>query len=179
MEDHQQIANYMAILLLAVIFISAVQAFLPNKKRKTNTMKKYCLGFMFNKKLTDVLLIEKQKPEWQKGFINGIGGKIEQGENSLDAIIREFREETGIDSNKEDWHYVITMSGDDWQVDVYTSISDSIFYASRKEMEVPLIINIFELDRYNLISNLYWLIPMCLDKQINYTINNNFQNEKS
>jgi 8-oxo-dGTP pyrophosphatase MutT (NUDIX family) len=29
----------------------------------------------------EVLLIEKQKPAWQRGKLNGVGGKIEPGEN--------------------------------------------------------------------------------------------------
>lgn len=124
---------------------------------------------MFNEKLTDVLLINKVKPEWQNGFINGIGGKVEQGENSLNAMVREFREETGIDSNETDWRYVVTMSGDDWRVDVYTAISDMVFYCKDMTDEYPVLIPLDELDGFKLIKNLYWLIPMCLDN-IDYRV---------
>ena len=57
----------------------------------------YVLGFLFNKDLSQVALIRKTKPEWQKGQLNGIGGKIEPGEDPLGAMIREFREETNYD----------------------------------------------------------------------------------
>ena len=40
-------------------------------------MQKYSLGFVFDLPVEKVLLIEKQRPEWQKGKLNGIGGKIE------------------------------------------------------------------------------------------------------
>jgi 8-oxo-dGTP diphosphatase len=42
-----------------------------------------------------LVLIEKQRPEWQAGKCNGVGGKIEPGETDHDAMVREFREETG------------------------------------------------------------------------------------
>jgi len=42
--------------------------------------KTYVAGFMFSPDLENVVLIEKQKPEWQKGKYNAVGGKIEDGE---------------------------------------------------------------------------------------------------
>lgn len=46
----------------------------------------------------EIILIEKQKPEWQKGKYNLIGGKVESGENLEEAARREFFEETGVDN---------------------------------------------------------------------------------
>ena len=43
-------------------------------------MKKYTLGFIFTPALDKVLLVHKISPEWQAGKINGVGGKIEEGE---------------------------------------------------------------------------------------------------
>ena len=48
----------------------------------------YVLGFAFSKSGQMVLLIWKNKPEWQRGKMNGIGGKIELGEHP-DATIGE------------------------------------------------------------------------------------------
>jgi 8-oxo-dGTP diphosphatase len=61
----------------------------------------YVVGFLFNANLSMVALIRKNRPEWQKGKLNGVGGKIEPGESGLDAMIREFKEETG--ATVEDW----------------------------------------------------------------------------
>ena len=43
----------------------------------------------------DVLLVRKDKPEWQKGLLNLPGGKIEEGETDIEAAERELKEETG------------------------------------------------------------------------------------
>lgn len=60
-------------------------------------VKRYVVGFMMNSSLDFVALIRKERPEWQAGKLNGIGGKVEEGENPYDAMYREFREETGVD----------------------------------------------------------------------------------
>jgi len=42
------------------------------------------------------LLVEKDKPEWQKGKLNLPGGKIEPGETAVQCAIRELAEESGL-----------------------------------------------------------------------------------
>ena len=59
-------------------------------------MNKYVLIFAFNED-NHVLMIRKSKrPEHHIGLLNGLGGKIEEGETAGVAAIREFSEETGI-----------------------------------------------------------------------------------
>ena len=43
-----------------------------------------------------ILLVEKDRPEWQKGRFNLVGGHVEQGEGIAEAAVREFAEETGM-----------------------------------------------------------------------------------
>lgn len=134
---------------------------------------KMVVGFMFNENETDVLLIEKQKPIWQFGKFNGIGGKVEIGEKFSEAMIREFAEETGI--IHATWRPVTLIGGTDWEVQVFTCKSDNVFDFKTMEQEKVNLLPLKELDSYNLISNLYWLIPMCLDQlhgEINYDIYN-------
>lgn len=57
--------------------------------------KHYTVGFCFTENLQEVCLIEKCKPAWQKGLLNGVGGKIEDGEAIIDCMEREFEEEAG------------------------------------------------------------------------------------
>lgn len=60
-------------------------------------MNLFTCTFAFSHTGEHVLLIRKARPEWQKGYLNGIGGKFEPGDRSvIDCTIREFREETGL-----------------------------------------------------------------------------------
>ena len=72
-------------------------------------MKKYCVGFAFTPDLTQVALIRKNRPEWQAGSLNGIGGKLEIGELGIDAQVREFAEETGVETKAGDWDHIGVM----------------------------------------------------------------------
>jgi 8-oxo-dGTP diphosphatase len=58
--------------------------------------KHWVVGFVF-KNRDEVTLVMKNRPEWQKGKLNGVGGKIEAGETSAQAMRREFKEEAGAD----------------------------------------------------------------------------------
>lgn len=61
------------------------------------------LGFAITR--GDVLLILKNRPDWQAGKLNGVGGKVEDYDlGPYAAMIREFYEETGIETNPGQWH---------------------------------------------------------------------------
>lgn len=68
---------------------------------------KYVVGFALND--SEVLLIRKARPEIQKGLLNGVGGKIETWESSHEAMVREFREETGADTEIGMWRMFCEM----------------------------------------------------------------------
>lgn len=57
---------------------------------------KYVVGFIIVDK-KEVLLILKNRPAVQVGKLNGIGGKIEENETPLEAMIRETKEESNLD----------------------------------------------------------------------------------
>ena len=40
-------------------------------------------------------VIKKERPVWQAGLLNAIGGHVEKGEYPVEAMQREFLEETG------------------------------------------------------------------------------------
>lgn len=69
------------------------------------------LGFIFDEELENVLLIEKNKPDWQKGKLNGVGGHCEPNESYITSMIRECFEETGIETSKNKWEHLCMMDG--------------------------------------------------------------------
>ena len=126
---------------------------------------RYVVGFMFNQNETAVLLINKLKPEWQKGLYNGVGGKIERGEHPDVAMIREFEEEAGIAHAPWISFAQISDPQESWIVHFYRANTQQVFHAkSMTEEQVCL----FRLDNMpeNILSNLTWLIPMALDRNI-------------
>jgi 8-oxo-dGTP diphosphatase len=60
-------------------------------------LERYVLGFCFEVSLRTVVLIRKTFPAWQAGRLNGLGGRVGDGEELAAAMAREFREESGCD----------------------------------------------------------------------------------
>lgn len=62
-------------------------------------MKKLNVIIVYNKEENKILMCKRAKEPY-KGKYNLVGGKVEQGENEMNAAYRELQEETGI--TKED-----------------------------------------------------------------------------
>lgn len=128
-------------------------------------IKDYCLGFAFN--MSHVLLIEKQKPDWQKGKLNGLGGLIEPRETSMMAMAREFEEECGIKTAPEDWSLFarLDIGLNECRVYCFKAFLD-ITKAKTTTGEKIKLVHIDELQLQARISNLDWLIPLAVDENI-------------
>lgn len=133
-------------------------------------MIRYTVGFMFDDRLEKVLLIEKIKPEWQKGFLNGVGGKLKDVDSSmLHCMIREFKEETRI--NYTDWnHYVTIVKSDIYEVAFYYAVNDIVEYYSQQEEEKLYLIDTAKICRQKTVYNLQWLIPLALDNCVKFPL---------
>lgn len=126
-------------------------------------MKRYVLGFLFDEERRRVALILKNKPEWQAGHLNGIGGKIEANEGNHAAMVREFEEETGV--HFERFSAFAKMYGDDWECFVFRGFdSDALNSVETKTDEIVSIFEIEVLRGHPIISNLNWLIPLAIDE---------------
>lgn len=98
-------------------------------------MKRYCCGFLFNDEMTKVALILKNRPTWQAGYYNGIGGLIEEGEYSGYAMIREFYEETGVVTNYSTWHKVLTLYFSNSEIDFYASNNSELLNSVKSKTD--------------------------------------------
>jgi len=124
-------------------------------------MKEYVAGFLFSDTGYQVALILKNRPDWQAGKFNAIGGRveIENEETPDEAMRREFKEETGIDVT--DWHEFASLQDErGWLVRFYWATGKP-WECKRTTDEQPHVCFVSSLPE-NIIPNLRWLIPMAL-----------------
>lgn len=129
-------------------------------------MKKMVVGFIFNLKGDEVLLIKKTHPDWQKGKLNGLGGHLNGVElDNMDyqgAFVREVKEESGLVIQKSEAKWVARIWGRDFNVPVYAyklkSDLDMINIHSPTDEKVGWY-PAFQLDPKKVIINLTILVP--------------------
>jgi 8-oxo-dGTP diphosphatase len=103
---------------------------IPPEDITTDTRKEYVLGFALTPDKEKVLLITKNRPVWQEGLLNGIGGKVEEyDKDAHHAISREFMEETGITIPPEHWNKYGVMEGKYFYVSLFWCFSEQLHTA--------------------------------------------------
>lgn len=137
------------------------------KKQLEGIPHKYVAGFVFTKDQLQVLLMTKKRPEWQKGMLNGIGGKVEKGETADEAMIREFGEET-VYCPETRWERFATLvgrneDGELFEVKFFRSFGIYAINIPRTDLHDE-ICELYDVDNLpsNVIPNLRYLIPMAL-----------------
>lgn len=132
-------------------------------------MTTFVLGFAFDID-GQVALIRKTKPEWQKGKLNGIGGKVEERELPEEAMEREFFEETGVMLPAIGWRMFATMYSGDHIIHCFTAIvlERGIALTSGEEGDVHWYHARSPGGRPDELPNLTWLIPMALLNDIKH-----------
>lgn len=120
---------------------------------------------VMNHKFDKVLLILKDRPLWQAGKYNGIGGKVEKDEKPFDAMVRECYEECGL--TIEDWKFYLTMNGPGYRIHFYKSFHQKIEQWQKKTSESLAAFPVRQLPE-NLINSNRYLIPMALEKDMVY-----------
>jgi len=118
------------------------------------------VGFAFSDDVTGVLLMTKNRPDWQKGLLNGIGGKIEDGETPAYAMSREAREEAGLEL---EWIHKGVMRGtnDDgsqFECHIFFTYDDAVYDFTQMEDEHLAIYHVNYIPD-NIVPNLEFLIP--------------------
>ncbi len=127
-------------------------------------MKNMVCGFLFNEARTHVvLLLKKTGPPAVVGKWNGVGGKVEEGESSSNAMRREFMEEAGVDIGI--WTHFLELNGGSrhWQVDFYHAFDDEAFKVARQMEEEQISrFAVGCISDIDVVPNLCWIIPMAL-----------------
>lgn len=106
-------------------------------------MKKYTLAFIFNHDLKKVLLIRKNKPVEQAGLLNGVGGKMEDFDQTfLDCIKREVEEETGLVLEKDDFINIGNLTDNEYYiVEIFTAkIEDNLINSFEKMTDEDVVL---------------------------------------
>jgi 8-oxo-dGTP diphosphatase len=127
----------------------------------------YVLGFLFDSGLVSVALIEKQKPEWQKGRFNGVGGKVEEGEVPRVAMSREFHEETGVLLPPEAWTQYAKMTGADgrhFALHIFYAVDAALYDVRTMETEKVIFTSTKAVvqGEFKTLGNVPWLVAMAL-----------------
>ena len=161
-------------------FESASSGPIPEHTEKTNQVvsleqpkkygTEYVLGFLFSEQSVNsrhVALIEKKRPKWQMGRLNGIGGKKEENETFDEAMTREFLEETGVSIPY--WEHRVTIVDDtrDYEIRVYAAYSDEVFNVkTTTDEEVGVWPAIPCRITTPIVKNLAWVLPLIMDGDI-------------
>ena len=111
------------------------------------TFSKYVVGIIGC--TTQCLFISKQRPKWQAGRLNGVGGKVEDNEAPIETMKRECFEECGLFI--KDWIFVGQLTDNkEYIVYYYYANILSLNGAYSKTDEQIIIVDILNLD-YNLL----------------------------
>jgi 8-oxo-dGTP diphosphatase len=136
-------------------------------------MTEYTAGFMFSADHKQVALIIKNRPEWQSGLANGIGGHVEHDEQPLECMIREFKEETGVRHIGWEPFITLTVAGQEGEeggavVRFFQTVGELGELNTVTDEHVV----ICQVDRlpFNIVPNLKWLIPLAALQEVTGTL---------
>jgi 8-oxo-dGTP diphosphatase len=153
-------------------------------------MMQYVAGFLFDEFREQVVLVHKNRPQWQAGMWNGVGGKIERKtanhtcydiscdvggfdpcqcpyETPVEAMQREFKEEAGL--RLESWReFAVLTEPAKYQVCFLCAFEpyymfEGITTMTDEEVQAFPIESVL-LGHVEVIPNLRWLIPMALEQ---------------
>jgi 8-oxo-dGTP diphosphatase len=124
-------------------------------------VKRYVVGFAFSPDDHHVVLIEKRRPAWQHGRVDGVGGHIEDGETPERAMAREFHEEAGI--RGVTWTLFALLNGTDFDVWFYRGVTSQDPRQMTDERVQWVDADVLPA---NVLPNLRWLIPMARAAQM-------------
>jgi len=139
-------------------------------------MREWVVGFLLDTDADRVVLVRKNRPEWQRGRLNGVGGKVEPGESHADAMPREFAEETGVHL-AIDWHHFASLTWEQGIVHFYRafaprSVLDECRTVTDESIEQHRIHALLAPGhgRNYVTPNLLWLVPLAAHRHDTYDV---------
>lgn len=126
------------------------------------------VGFVFDHNMSRVVLIRKNRPKWQAGLLNGIGGKKEGNETPSETMAREFREEAGVYTEPSDWLPLGILKGEHFLIHAFYMRSHSVYASATAQTDEPLEFwDIRDLDEdSDCVPSVPWLIWLSRDSNM-------------
>lgn len=131
-------------------------------------MTHYVMGLFFSPDFKEVALLHKRRgPPNVIGRWNGPGGRIEPGETPAEAMVREFREETAVETKPTLWTHAIQLVGRDYDMAVLFAVGDPRVARDGTD-EAVAVATVANLHEYDVVQNLRWMIPLVLDANLEF-----------
>ena len=126
------------------------------------------VGLAFDPTRNMVVMVHKQTgPQCVIGNWNGVGGKIDPGETPIQAMRREFREETGVDLSEDYWTQFAMLIAEHYDLFFFWAESDSVFSCRTMEKEpIKLWLARDLMQEANLMGNMRWMVPFIQDREM-------------
>lgn len=105
--------------------------------------------------------MKKCRPEWMRGLLNGVGGKILWGERPAYAMRREFNEETGGFIPIAKWNQHCILNVRDGSVTVFSSVYPVTINMEINQDEPLQWVKVDDFLTAGIIPNLLFLVRMC------------------
>ena len=138
--------------------------------------REWVVGFLFDLEAERVVLIRKNQPEWQAGKLNGVGGKVEPADASIEsAMVREFREETGV--TVLSWQHFANLEWEEGVIRYFRSfatpeIVKSCRTVTDENIERHQVHTLLDPTQWrgSVTPNLLWLVPLAAHRWDTYDV---------
>lgn len=140
------------------------------KELEAKKRDRFVLGFAFwtdhgVSRRSDVVLIKKKRPHDQAGKVNGIGGKVNDGETLIDAMCREFQQECGIPTEPIRWTYFAELVSETVEVACYlTDLKPTEHPQSPTDEQVEFF-RVAKVHHLPLVDHAEWLIHLARESK--------------
>ncbi len=123
-------------------------------------VRQYVAGILFNVGYSNLVLVEKQRPVTQRHKLNAIGGEIKDGETPHAAMVREFKEEAGLEIGQ--WSNFCTLHTAASMVHFFCATYENISAVREQTDERLFVIPVDSLQPYATVPDIPWLVRMAM-----------------